>query len=72
MSTAYLEFLYTAEGQRIAAAHHFRPRDAGAAPNDLPALRLVTVDEVAGGWARAHAVHFADGGLFDQIYEPGR
>ncbi|HVV82842.1 MAG TPA: sulfate ABC transporter substrate-binding protein [Kofleriaceae bacterium] len=72
VATAYLEFLYTPEAQRIAAAHHFRPRDPSAAPaGAFPALRLFTIDEVAGSWAEAQRTHFDDGGLFDQIYEPG-
>lgn len=69
LATAYLEFLYTAEGQAIAARHHYRPRDGSGG---FPALRLLTIDDVAGGWARAQRVHFDDGALFDQIYEPGR
>ena len=73
VATAYLEFLYSPEGQRIAAKHHFRPRDAAAAPaGTFPTLRLVTIDEAAGGWAEAQAAHFDDGALFDQIYAPGR
>jgi sulfate transport system substrate-binding protein len=69
VATAYLEFLYAPEAQAIAARHHLRPRD-GESP--LPALRLFTVDDVIGGWDRAHTEHFADGAVFDQIYEPGR
>jgi len=68
---AYLQFLYSDAGQRIIARHHYRPRDprfAGA----LPTLELFTVDELCGGWAKAHAQHFADGGLFDQIYAGAR
>ena len=73
VATAYLEFLYSPEGQRLAAAHHYRPRDPAAAPaGTFPALRLVTIDEVAGGWAQAQADHFADGASFDQLYAPGR
>jgi sulfate/thiosulfate transport system substrate-binding protein len=65
---AYLEFLYTEEGQQIIARHHYRPRNPRiAATTHLPALELFTVDEF-GGWAAAHAKHFADGGTFDQIY----
>jgi sulfate transport system substrate-binding protein len=68
VAKAYLEFLYTEEGQRIIAKHYYRPRNAsaaGAAP--LPTLELFTIDEF-GGWATAHAKHFADGGSFDRIY----
>jgi sulfate transport system substrate-binding protein len=71
-ATAYLEFLYTPEGQRIAARHHFRPRDAAAAPaGSFPSLRLFTIDDVAGSWAKAQAAHVDDGATFDQIYAPG-
>ena len=69
----YLKYLYTEEGQEIAAKHYFRPRLASAekyGPN-FPKLRLFTVDEVFGGWRKAQATHFADGGVFDQIYQPG-
>jgi sulfate transport system substrate-binding protein len=71
VAEAYLKFLYTPEGQRIAAAHYYRPRDAGilAEHADIfPALALFTIDEVFGGWGRAQAEHFDDGGVFDQIY----
>jgi sulfate transport system substrate-binding protein len=65
---AYLEFLYTEEGQQIIAKHHYRPRNKTiAATTKLPTLELFTVDDF-GGWAAAHAKHFADGGTFDQIY----
>ena len=72
---AYLEFLYSIEGQELAAKHHYRPRDPQVATNHAGAfasLRLFTVDEVFGGWQQAHQTHFADGGTFDQIYEPTR
>jgi sulfate transport system substrate-binding protein len=72
---AYLEFLYSAEGQEIAAKHYYRPRLAAAAakyPGRFPRLTLVTVDEVFGGWARAHKAHFADDATFDQIHEARR
>jgi sulfate/thiosulfate-binding protein len=68
VAKAYLEFLYTDEGQQIIARHHYRPRNArAAAAATLPNLELFTVDEF-GGWAAAHAKHFADGGTFDRIY----
>jgi sulfate transport system substrate-binding protein len=72
----YLEYLYSPVGQRLAAKHYYRPAEpehADAA--DLarfPDATLVTVDEVFGGWQNAQRTHFADGGLFDQIYQPGR
>jgi sulfate transport system substrate-binding protein len=72
VATAYLEFLYTPEGQAIAARNYYRPRDSAAvAGAPFPKIALFTVDEVFGGWAKAQAAHFADGGVFDQIYQPG-
>ena len=71
LARAYLEFLFTEPAQFLAAKHFFRPRSETAAasfPGRFPALRLVTIDEVFGGWRRAQAEHFADGGIFDQIY----
>jgi sulfate/thiosulfate-binding protein len=70
---AYLEFLYSAEGQALAAKHYYRPRSKEAlarAGVSFASVKLVTVDEVFGGWANAHAAHFADGASFDQIYQP--
>jgi sulfate transport system substrate-binding protein len=67
---AYLEFLYTEEGQKIIAKHHFRPRLERF--NTLPAVKLFTIDEVFGGWKRAQPRFFDDGGVFDQIYTSGR
>ncbi len=76
VAEAYLRYLYSAEGQRLAAKHYYRPvAPELAAPEDrarFPALELLTVDEAAGGWDRAQAVHFDDGGIFDRIYGPGR
>lgn len=75
VAQAYLEYLYTPEGQEIAAKHFYRPRLAAVAAKyeaQFPKVSLVTVDEVFGGWKKAHATHFADGALFDQIYQPGR
>jgi sulfate transport system substrate-binding protein len=74
VAQAYLEFLYGAEGQEIAAAHFYRPRDPRVAAkytSQFPKLKLVTIDAVFGGWQKAQAAHFADGGVFDQIYTPG-
>lgn len=73
VAEAYLNFLYTEEGQEIAAKHYYRPRsqDVSAQYADLfPELELFTVDEVFGGWRKAQETHFSDGGLFDQIYQP--
>ena len=74
VAQAYLEFLYTPEGQEIAARHHYRPRDEAVAKKHawkFPALNLVTIDGAFGGWAKAQKRHFDDGGVFDQIYQPG-
>ncbi len=75
VAQAYLEYLYTPEGQEIAAKHFYRPRLAAVASkyaSQFPKVSLITVDEVFGGWKKAHAAHFADGAVFDQIYQPGR
>ncbi len=71
---AYLQFLYTDAGQEIAVKHHYRPRSAAVAAKhagELPKIKLFTIDKVFGGWQKAQATHFADGGTFDQIYQPG-
>ena len=73
LAEEYLRFLYTEQAQDIAARHFFRPRSVQAlakADPKFPAIELFTVDESAGGWRRAHAVHFADNALFDRIYTP--
>jgi len=75
VATAYLQFLYTPEGQEIAARHYYRPRNEQVAAKyaaQLPKLQLFTIDQVFGGWAKAQQTHFADGGVFDQIYGAGR
>jgi sulfate transport system substrate-binding protein len=72
---AYLQFLYSPEGQELAAKHHYRPRDEKVAAkyaNRFAKLTLFTIDDVFGGWQKAQATHFADKGVFDQIYKPGR
>ena len=71
VAKAYLDFLYTDAGQEIIAQNHYRPRNEAAAAKyaaDFPKLKLFTIDEVFGGWAKAQKEHFADGGTFDQIY----
>jgi sulfate transport system substrate-binding protein len=71
VAKAYLEYLYTPEGQALAVKHHFRPSDPDAlarVPGKFSELRLFTVDEKFGSWKDANAKHFADGGVFDQIY----
>jgi sulfate transport system substrate-binding protein len=66
----YLNHLYSKEGQRIAAKHYYRPRDAEIAREyaaQFPALRLVNIDETFGGWKKAQPLHFGDGGEFDKM-----
>ena len=75
IAQAYLEYLYTPEGQEIAAKNYYRPRLESVAQkyaSTFPKIKLVTVDEVFGGWQKAQKVHFADGGVFDQIYQPNQ
>jgi len=75
VAQAYLEYLYTPEGQRIAARHFYRPRHPEHAdPADMArfdTLEMVTIADF-GGWAAAHQAHFAEGGLFDRIYTAPR
>jgi sulfate transport system substrate-binding protein len=84
IAEAYLRYLYSPEGQRIAVRHHFRPRiaetpvlretaaaGAGAAATHFPKIALFTVEDMFGGWKQAQKTHFADKGLFDRIYLPG-
>jgi len=73
VATAYLEFLYTKEGQEIAAKHYYRPRDPEAMAHhakQFAQVKLFTIDEVFGGWTNAQKTHFADGGAFDRIQAP--
>ena len=75
LARAYLEFLYTEEGQRLAGKHFYRPVQpeiAAQFADQFPQLELFTIDELAGGWQKAQQVHFADGGTFDQIYQGPR
>lgn len=75
LARAYLEYLYTPEGQGIAARNFYRPRLEAVAEKhakDFPKLTLFTVDEVFGGWQKAHKVHFAESGVFDQIQRGNR
>ncbi len=72
VAEAYVQYLYSDEGQTLAAKHHYRPRSPEIAAKyaaDFPTIKLFTVDEVFGGWNQAQKTHFADGGLFDRIYE---
>ena len=67
---AYLQFLYTPAGQEIIAKNHFRPRNpvvAAKYSKDFPPIKLFTIDQVFGGWKKAQATHFEDGGVFDKI-----
>jgi len=75
LAEAYLQYLYTPEGQDIAGRHFYRPRDPAALAryaSTFKPIQLFTVDEAFGGWDKAQATHFADGGIFDQIYTAGR
>jgi len=72
VADAYLQYWYTKEGQEIAARNFYRPRDAEIAKryeNAFAKVELFTVDDVFGGWTKAQKEHFADGGIFDQIYK---
>jgi len=72
LAEAYLQYLYSDEGQDIAGRNYYRPRDAKAAAKYakiFPKVNLFTIDEVFGGWQKTQKLHFDDGGLFDQIYQ---
>ncbi len=72
LATAYLNYLYSEEGQRIAAKNFYRPRNAKVAAefrDQFPELELVTIDEAFNGWKEAQPKFFGDGGIFDQIYQ---
>jgi sulfate transport system substrate-binding protein len=74
VATAYLEYLYSPEAQEIAARHHYRPRDKTVEAKyaaTFAGVKLFTIDEAFGGWEIAQKNHFADGGTFDRIYNPG-
>ncbi len=69
---AYLKYWYTSEGQEIAARNFYRPRDADTArkfEGSFAKVELFTIDELFGGWTKAQSAHFADGGIFDEIYK---
>ena len=75
VADAYLRFLFTEEGQVLAAEHGYRPRDAAVAErfaDRFASLRRFTIDEVFGGWQQAHREHFAEGGTFDRAQAAGR
>jgi sulfate/thiosulfate-binding protein len=71
VAQAYLDYLYSEEGQDIAGKHYYRPTLPSAAAKyekQFPKLNLITIDETFGGWQKAQKTHFSDGGVFDQIY----
>lgn len=73
VARAYLEFLYTDAGQELAGKHFYRPRSEAVAARfkaQFTPVKTVTVDGAFGGWKKAHLTHFAEGGVFDQIYKP--
>ncbi len=78
VATEYLNYLYSPEGQTIAAQNHYRPVNPDSVTDKalldaFPKLDLVTIDDpIFGGWAKAQPTHFGDGGIFDQIYKPGQ
>jgi len=77
VAEAYLNYLYSDEGQRIAAKHFYRPSNPSVVPAEelakLPKVDLISIDDpIFGGWKKAQPYHFADGGIFDQIYKPAR
>ena len=73
LATEYLQYLYSPEGQEIAAKNYYRPRDKAVLAKfaaNFAKVKLVSIDETFGGWQKAQKAHFADGGSFDQIYAP--
>jgi sulfate/thiosulfate transport system substrate-binding protein len=73
VAEAYLNYLYSPEGQDLAGKHFYRPRSKEAAAKyaaTFTKVELITIDEVFGGWRKAQKLHFNDGGIFDQIYKP--
>ena len=72
VAQAYLEYLYSPAGQEMAAKHYYRPQQTKVQAKyaqQFPAIDLFTVDEMFGGWGKAQATHFADGGMFDRMYQ---
>ncbi|MES2261986.1 MAG: sulfate ABC transporter substrate-binding protein [Pseudomonadota bacterium] len=75
VAEAYLNFLYTDEAQELIAKNYYRPtveKEAKKYASQFPNVKLFTLAQVAGDWTKAQKVHFADGGVFDQIYQPGK
>ena len=74
VAKAYLDYLYSDEGQHIVAKYHYRPSNPAIlkeTADQFPKLALFTVKDIEGNWDKAQKKHFAQGGLFDQIYQPG-
>ena len=75
VAEAYLQYLYSPEGQEIAAKNYYRPVDEAVAKKyaaQYPKIKLFKIDDVSGNWSKTQKTHFADGGQFDQIYQPGK
>ena len=75
VAKAYLEYLYSDVGQELAAKNFYRPRNAAIAAKyerQFQKLKLITIDEVFGGWQKAQKTHFADGGVFDEIQKSNK
>ena len=75
VAQAYLEYLYTPEGQEIAAKHYYRPRSEAVLQKfaaSFPKVNTFTIDEMFGGWQKAQKIHFGDGGVFDQVQSSNR
>ncbi len=75
VAEAYLQFLYSDQGQELIAKNYYRPsveKEAKKYAAQFPNIKLFTIEEVFGGWSKAQPAHFADGGTFDQIYQPGK
>src|SRR6266568_1129517 len=75
VAQAYLDYLYSPEGQEIAAKRYYRPRSEAVAKkysSQFPKVKLFTLAEIIGDWQKTQKVHFADGGVFDQVYQPNQ
>lgn len=75
LAKAYLEYLYSPEAQELAAKHFYRPRDAATLARyagQFPKIELFSISDVAGDWNKAQTTHFAEGGVFDQLYQAHR
>ena len=75
VAAAYLQYLYTPQGQEIIAKHYYRPVDQAVAAkyaSQFPKIQLFTLADIVGDWRKTQKTHFADGAVFDQLYQPGR